>query len=301
MIPIPYSPLPTLKKIINYSIVETTKQTSWRNKVKKIAIALLCVVAAGMFFACQKKGAEGGDNSLQSILSKKKLIMGLDDSFPPMGFRNENNEIVGYDVDLAKEVAARIGIELVLQPIDWNAKEQELNTGEIDCIWNGFTITEQRKENLLFTPPYLKNAQVVVVKGNSPVATLSDLAGKTAGTQMGSSSVGAIDAAPEFKASLKEIVEYKDFLTALMDLDVGGIDAVVIDLVLANDNINRSGKNFRILGETLEDEEFGIGFRKNDKSLADKVWATLLEMAKDGTVARISTEWLGADISIIGK
>jgi polar amino acid transport system substrate-binding protein len=281
--------------------------------MKRIGMALLCaLLAAGSVFAGGKSdgtsagggGAQtggGGDKSLENILSKKKLIMGLDDSFPPMGYRNENNEIVGYDVDLAKEVAKRMGIELVLQPIDWNAKEQELNTGEIDCIWNGFTITDERKENLNFTPPYLKNAQVIVVKQDSPVQTLKDLAGKTSGTQTGSSSVEAIDGAPEFKASLKEIIEYKDFLTALMDLDVGGVDSIVIDLVVANDNINRSGKAFRILKETLGEEEFGIGFRKNDKLLADKVWATLLEMAKDGTVAKIAAKWLGADISIIGK
>jgi len=270
--------------------------------LKRIVFALLCaLIAAGTIFAGGKKDVAGGDNSLQSILDKKKLIMGLDDSFPPMGFRNEQNEIVGYDVDLAKEVAKRLGVDLVLQPIDWNAKEQELNTGEIDCIWNGFTITEERKKNLLFTPPYLKNAQVIVVKGSSPVNTLNDLAGKTAGTQAGSASIDALDDAPEFKASLKELVQYKDFLTALMDLDVGGTDAVVIDLVVANDNINRSGKNFRILNERLGEEEFGVGFRKNDKALTDRVWAILLDMAKDGTVAKIATEWLGADISIIGK
>ena len=270
--------------------------------MKKIIFAIVCIlIAAGTVFAFGKQDAEKADNSLQAIMSKKKLIMGLDDSFPPMGYRDENHEIVGYDVDLAKEVAKRLGIELILQPIDWAAKEQELNTGEIDCIWNGFTITEERKQNLLFTPPYLKNAQVIVVKGNSPVNSLADLKGKTAGTQAGSSSIEAIDDAPEFKASLKKIVEYQDFLTALMDLDVGGIDAVVIDLVVANDNINRSGKNFRILKESLGDEEFGIGFRKADKTLANKVWETLLAMAKDGTVAKISVKWLGADISIIGK
>jgi polar amino acid transport system substrate-binding protein len=260
-------------------------------------------MAAGMAVAGGRRdaGTAGADTSLDTILSRKRLVLGLDDSFPPMGFRDENNEIVGYDVDLAKEVSRRMGVELVLQPIDWNAKEQELNTGEIDCIWNGFTITEERKQNLLFTPPYLKNAQVIVVKGNSPVNTLADLTGKTVGTQMGSSSIDAIDDAPQFKAGLKEVVEYRDFLAALMDLDVGGTDAVVIDLVVANDNINRSGKDFRILTETLGEEEFGIGFRKNDRALADKVWTTLLEMAGDGTVARIATQWLGADISIIGK
>jgi len=259
------------------------------------------MVAGMVFGAGRSASSTGGDNSLQNIMNKKKLVMGLDDSFPPMGFRNERNEIVGYDVDLAKEVARRMGVELVLQPIDWAAKEQELNTFQIDCIWNGFTITEERKKNVLYTPPYLRNAQVIVVKGNSPVQSLRDLAGKTVGTQSGSSSVEAIDDTPEFKASLRNIVLYQDFLTALMDLDVGGIDGVVIDLVVANDNINRSGKPFRILRETLEDEEFGIGFRLGERALADKVWATLLEMARDGTVARIATQWLGADISIIGK
>ena len=270
--------------------------------MKRIVFTFVCVLlVAGAVFAGGKKETAGGDNSLQTVLNKKKFIMGLDDSFPPMGFRNESNEIVGYDVDLAKEVAKRIGVELVLQPIDWEAKEQELNTGEIDCIWNGFTITEERRKNVLYTPPYLRNAQVIVVKGDSPVNSMGDLAGKIAGTQAGSSSIEAIDGAPEFKASLREVVEYKDFLTALMDLDVGGIDAVVIDLVVANDNINRSGKNFRIIGDRLEEEEFGIGFRLGDKALCDKVWATLLDMAKDGTVAKITNQWMGADISIIGK
>jgi polar amino acid transport system substrate-binding protein len=270
-------------------------------KMKRITIALLCLLLAGTVFAGGNKDSGKGDNSLKNILDKKKLVMGLDDSFPPMGFRNEANEIVGYDVDLAKEVAKRMGVELVLQPIDWAAKEQELNTSQIDCIWNGFTITEERKKNLLFTPPYLRNAQVIVVKANSPVQRLGDLAGKTVGTQAGSASIEAIDDAPEFKANLKDLIEYKDFLTALMDLDVGGTDAVVIDLVVANDNINRSGKPFRILAENLGDEEFGVGFRLNDKALADKVQATLLEMAKDGTIAKIAVKWLGADISIVGK
>jgi polar amino acid transport system substrate-binding protein len=291
---------------LSYFPVLFSKNPVWffqEENMKRYGLLELCaLIAAGMaFVGCEKKAAGAGDDSLQKILDKKKLVLGLDDSFPPMGFRNEANEIVGYDVDLAKEVCARLGVELVLQPIDWNAKEQELNTGEIDCIWNGFTITEERKQALNFSPPYLKNAQVIVVKSNSPVQTLKDLAGKTAGTQAGSSSVDAIDDAPEFKASLKDVIEYKDFLTALMDLDVGGVDAIVIDLVVANDNINRSGKDFRILTETLGEEEFGIGFRKNDKALADKVWETLLAMAEDGTAAKISTQWLGADISIIGK
>ncbi|MDR1257548.1 MAG: transporter substrate-binding domain-containing protein, partial [Spirochaetaceae bacterium] len=154
--------------------------------MKKLMMAFLCLsvlAAAGSVVTCKKKTA--GDESLQKINAKQKFVLGLDDSFPPMGFRNENNEIVGYDVDLAKEVCSRLGWDLVLQPIDWNAKEQELATGEIDCIWNGFTITDERKEALLFSPPYLKNAQVIVVKQSSPINSLADLAGKRVGTQTG--------------------------------------------------------------------------------------------------------------------
>ncbi|MDR1868304.1 MAG: amino acid ABC transporter substrate-binding protein [Treponema sp.] len=258
------------------------------------------VMVAGLC-ASGRSATPGVDNSWNNVASKGKLILGLDDSFPPMGYRNEANDIVGYDVDLAKEAAKRLGVQLVLQPIDWNAKEQELNTGEIDCIWNGFTITEERKQALNFTKPYLKNAQVIVVKTDSPYQTLTDLAGKTAGLQAGSSSVDALEEAGAFKASLKNVIEYKDYLTALMDLDVGGADAIVIDLVVANDNIQRSGKPFRILNETLGAEEFGIGFRKNDIALADKVWGALEAMTADGTVAQITTRWFGSDISIIGK
>jgi polar amino acid transport system substrate-binding protein len=259
-------------------------------------IIFLCVCVALTLGACRKEqGKAQGDGG--------KFILGLDDSFPPMGFRDADNSIVGYDIDLAGEVCRRLGLDLITQPINWDAKEQELNTGKIDCIWNGFTITEERKQAILFTPPYLRNAQVVVVNGTSPVQKLSDLAGKSVGTQQGSSSVDAIDALPDFKKSLKggKPVEFKDFLSALMDLETGRLDAVVIDIVVAGYNIKQSGKDFRLLTETLGDESFGIGFRKDDTELEQKVWNTLLGMVKDGTVAQITATWFGDDISVIGE
>jgi polar amino acid transport system substrate-binding protein len=192
-------------------------------------------------------------------------------------------------------------VQLVPQPIDWNAKEQELNTGKIDCIWNGFTITDERKKALAFTKPYLRNAQVVVVKKSSGYATLASLKGKKVGLQAGSSAAGALEAAKEFRASLGEVVEFKDNLTALMDLDVRGVDAVVMDLILAEDNIKRSGKSYVILKETLAPEVFGVGFRKNDLALRDAVEGALEAMAKDGTLAAITTRWFGSDISVVGK
>jgi polar amino acid transport system substrate-binding protein len=283
--------------------------------VRLLKEALLCAFA--LFFAVGSVYAGGNkdsgaskaapasatvsDQSLQKVLDKGKFVLGLDDSFPPMGFRDDKNNIVGYDIDLAREACKRMGVELVCQPIDWSAKEQELATGEIDCIWNGFTITAERKQNLLFTPPYLKNAQVVVVDGPSSYKTLADLAGKSVGVQSGSSAEDALNNAADFKKSLKQVIEYKDNLTALMDLETGGIQAVVMDLIVANDSIHRSGKDFRILGESLAPEEYGVAFRKGDKALEEKVWSELLAMQADGTVAAISKKWLGADLSIIGK
>lgn len=265
--------------------------------------AMLAILALG-FTGCSKSdegSTAGTDRSLEQIKDKGKLVLGLDDAFPPMGYRNENNEIVGYDIDLAKEVAKRLGVELVLQPIDWNAKEQELNTGKIDCIWNGFTITEERTKNIAFTRPYLKNAQVLVVKNTAPYQTLADLKGKTIGLQAGSSAAEALDAAADFKASLKDVVEFKDNLTALMDLEIGGVDGVIMDLIVANDNIKRAGKDFRVLEESLAAEDYGVGFRKNDLALRDAVQAALEAMAKDGTLASITTQWFGSDISVVGK
>jgi polar amino acid transport system substrate-binding protein len=262
--------------------------------MKRILFAALCLAALDT-------NARAADTSLSAVKQKGKLVLGLDDSFPPMGFRNEDNQIVGYDIDVAKEVAKRLGVQLQPQAIDWNAKEQELNTGKIDCIWNGFTITEERKQAMLFTRPYLRNAQVVVVKKGAPYATLASLKGKKVGLQAGSSAAGALEGAKDFRASLKQVVEFKDNLTALMDLQARGVDAVVMDLIVAEDNIKRSGKPYSVLGESLAPEVFGVGFRKSDVALRDAVQGALEAMAKDGALARVTTKWFGSDISVVGK
>lgn len=270
--------------------------------MKKLGIVAMVLLAAGMAFAGGSKETQAqSDESLDKVLKAKKFVLGLDDSFPPMGFRDENNEIVGFDIDVAREVCKRLGVELVCQPIDWNSKEQELNTGKIDCIWNGFTITDERKQNMEFSDPYVNNAQVVVVKKDAEENALSDFKGKKIGVQAGSSAQQAIDDSPDFKNGLSEIVEYKENLTALMDLEAGGVDGVVMDLIVANDNINRSGKPFRILDESLAPESYGVGFRKGDVALCNAVNDQMIAMAKDGTMAEIATKWFGADITVIGK
>ena len=262
--------------------------------MKRVVLAAVCLAAL-------HTTALAADTSLQAVKQEGKLVLGLDDSFPPMGFRNDDNQIVGYDIDVAREVARRLGVQLAPQPIDWNAKEQELNTAKIDCIWNGFTITDERKQVMAFTKPYLKNAQVVVVKKGSGYTTLASLKGKKVGLQAGSSAADALNGAKDFKASLKQVVEFKDNLTALMDLEARGVDAVVMDLVVADYNIKKSGKGYAVLGESLSPELFGVGFRKNDLSLRDAVQGALEALAKDGTLAKLATKWFGSDISVVGK
>ena len=237
--------------------------------------------------------------SWEKVKEKGELIMGLDDSFPPMGFRDDSNNIVGYDVDLAQEVATRLGVKLKLQPINWDTKEQELNTGNIDCIWNGFTITDERKENILFSQPYMKNQQVIVVLANSKFNTLADLKGKSLALQAASSAADALDSKADFKATLKEVVQLKDNNLCLMDLKTGNVDAVAMDEIVARYYIQMKSEKYRVLDEGLTKEEYGIGFRKADTQLMNKVNDTLKEMAGDGKMAEISNKWFGKDISTI--
>ncbi|MBQ2049172.1 MAG: amino acid ABC transporter substrate-binding protein [Spirochaetales bacterium] len=268
--------------------------------MKKIITIMLALLCMGSLFATGAKEF-GPDESLEYIKGKGNLILGLDDSFPPMGYRDENNEIVGFDIDVAREVCSRLGVLLVLQPIDWNAKEQELATKQIDCIWNGFTVTEERKKTLTFSDPYVNNAQVVIVLNDSPYQTLDDLKGKTVGLQAGSSAADALEDSPEFKASIKGVVELKDNLTALMDLEAGGCDAVIMDLLVANYAIKQSAKPMRILKQGLAQEEYAVGFRLGENALATAVNNAMKAMVADGTMANIANKWFGADITVIGK
>lgn len=267
--------------------------------MKKLVLIAAAVLAVLCVSGCKKQ--QKADNSLEELLSRKVFVLGLDDSFPPMGFRNADNEITGFDIDLAKGVAERLGVEFKAQPIDWDAKEMELSTGKIDCIWNGLTITPERQEALAFTKPYLNNDQVLVVRKDSGIKSLADATGKKVGAQNGSSAQDAIEANPEFKKSLKDVVLFRENLTALNDLETRGVDAVVMDSVVASYDIAQSGKPLEIVEESLSKEAYGVAFRKNDLKLCEAVQKTLEDMAKDGTVEAISKKWFGADITVIGK
>ncbi len=263
---------------------------------KNLLTFILLGMAAFLIAGC---GESDKDNSWEKVEKRGEFVLGLDDSFPPMGFRDENGTIVGFDVDIAKEVCSRLDIELKLQPINWDAKEQELNSGKIDCIWNGFTITEERKNNLLFTEPYMKNRQVLIVAAGATFKTQADLKGKKLGLQAGSSAADALNSAADFKASLKEVVEFDDNMTALMDLEKGGIDVVLMDEIVARFYIQNKNKQYQVIDDELASEEYGIGFRKKDQKLMEKFQETLDAMAKDGKLAEISTQWFAKDITTI--
>ena len=266
-------------------------------KIKSILALVLALALCTVSFA-----ALAEDASLQNVLDKSKLILGFDASFPPMGFTDENGDYVGFDIDVAKEVAARLKVELVLQPIDWNAKDLELNSGNIDCIWNGMTVTPERAESMSLSIPYLNNAQVLCVLKDSPIKTIADMAGKTLALQSGSSAAEAVAANADLLASLKGApVEYADNVMALLDLDNGGVDAVALDVIVANYYIAKKNANYRVLDEQLAPEQYAVGFRKADVALTDAVNQTLIAMAKDGKLGEISTEWFASDVTIVAQ
>lgn len=260
--------------------------------MKKIII-LVTIAFAICFISCKKSVNNAVDNSLNELKERGEFVLGLDDSFPPMGFRNEAGEIVGFDIDIAKELATRLGVNFKATPIDWDAKEMELSTGKIDCIWNGFTATKEREAVLSLTQPYWANKQVLVVKNTSNITSLSDMAGKRAGVQTGSSAQEAIANNEDFAKSLLEQVMFKDNVTALNDLDIGGVDGVVMDSVVAEYSILETGKPFVIVGEPLSLESYVVAFRKEDIALRDAVDEILLQMKEDGTIPQISSKWFG--------
>ena len=267
--------------------------------MKKIIYAAILAAAVLAMTGCKKSQKKEGADAVSALKTRGVFVLGLDDSFPPLGFRSDDNEIVGYDIDLAKEVAKRLGVDFRAQPIDWDAKEMELETGKIDCIWNGFTITEERKNALSFTEAYLNNDQILVVRADSGINSLADMKGKIVGIQSGSSAQEAVDDNPKFAASISKTIMYKDNITALNDLDIGGVDGVVMDSVVANYSIAQTKKPFKVINESLANEGYGVGFRKTEPELRDAVWNTLKEMKADGTVTAISQKWFGRDISTI--
>lgn len=253
-------------------------------KKKSVVILVLVLLVSTIVGCTQQESSSKGE----------EFVIGLDDTFAPMSFRNEQNEIVGFDVDLAKEVAKRNGWNIRFQPIDWAMKEAELNSGNIDMIWNGYTITDERKEKVNFTDAYLTNSQIIVILSDSDIDEIDDLKNKTVATQAESSSLDAARKLDGFIESLKDgkIIEYSTFNEVFNDLESGRTDAIIVDEVLARYYINNKGEGlYKVLDENLGIEEYGVGVRKEDEELLEKLNITLEEMKNDGTDDEIYSMW----------
>lgn len=228
------------------------------------------------------------------------LIVGFDQDFPPMGFMGDDGEYTGFDLELAQEAAKRLGLEYKPQPIAWDAKDMELESGNIDCIWNGFTMTG-REDGYTWSEPYMENSQVFVVAGDSGIKSQADLAGKVVECQVDSSAEAALKEVPDLTATFAQLLTTANYNTAFMDLEQGAVDAIAMDVVVAGYQISQRNADFVILEDSLAAEEYAIGFKKGNTELKDKVQGALEEMAADGTLKTISEKWFGKDITTIGK
>lgn len=258
------------------------------NNIKRMLIILLMLsMAAGIFTACSS--SKNTDNS-------GKFTVGFDAEFPPYGYKDDNGEYVGFDLDLAQAVCDKNGWTLVKQPIDWDSKDMELNSGTIDCIWNGFTMTGREKD-YTWSSAYIDNSQVVIVKSDTQINNLSDLAGKVVAVQSDSSALAAFtgeDASEsniQLAKSFSSLQQVGDYNSAFMNLESGSVDAICMDIGVAGYELKARGNSFRMLSEHVSSEEYGIGFKKGNTKLRDQVQETLNEMLADGTFMDIAKKW----------
>ena len=251
--------------------------------------------AMGLFLLAGCGAGDTSDSSAASTTAEKeKLVVGLDETFAPMGFRDENNEIVGFDVDLAKEVGKRIGAEMVFQPIDWSMKETELNTGNIDMIWNGYAVTPERAEKVLLSDTYMEDHSIIVVLKDSDIKTKADLEGKIVSTQQSSSIVAAIEADPSgiYDKLGGELVLYPSNNNSFSDLEAGRVDAVVVGEVYGRYYIKQTGKDiYRVLDDNFGSDEMAVAFKLGNTDLQKRVNDALKEMKNDGTFDEIYDKW----------
>ncbi len=288
---------------------------------KLLAFLLSGLLAASAAGCAQAPGAQsssaagpaaaassGADSSWEKVKSSGQLVLGLDKAFPPMGFVDtKTGQLVGFDIDMAREACKRLGIALKLQPIDWENKTAELNNGNVDCLWNGFSKTAERAQQFNLSIPYMKNNQIILVKSGSAYKGLESLKGRTVGVQSDSSAESALNdqANATFKNSLKQIVKIDDYSKAVMEMQNGTIDAIAIDEVVARYYLTNNAGAYAVLQDasgkdvSLAVEDYVVGFRKDDASLKEKIEGALRDMAKDGTAAKISQKWFGKNVITI--
>ena len=271
---------------------------------KRLAMVLaVTLLAMTVFAGCGSKDNSSDKSSKKEYTEKKsgdKFTVGFDQDFPPMGFVGDDGKYTGFDLELAQEVCKRQGWKFVPKPIAWDSKDAELKSGGIDCIWNGFTM-DGREDKYTWSKPYLNNEQVFVVRKDSGIKSEKDLEGKVVDVQTDSSAQAALKDKADLLSTFGNLEVVADYNTGLMNLESGSADAVAMDTVVAAYQIEKRKADFIILDYEIAAEEYGVGFAKGNKAVRDQVESTLEEMAKDGTMAKISKKWFKKDITIIGK
>ena len=261
---------------------------------KKIFAALLIMMIAITGIAVAE------DNSLQAIIDKGTFILGLDDSFPPMGFRDENNEIVGFDIDLAKEVASRMGVAVEFQPIDWTGKEMELSSKRVDCLWNGMSATPARQESMALTAKYLNNMlRIASFDASINIKSAADLANYKIGIQGDSAALEVVMAHPDYASFAANIIEYPTYDEAMLDMQAGRVQVIVVDQVLSDYKNSKLETKMVYSDFNFGDDFYAIGCRKGDVELAAKITEAIKTLIDNGKAAEISQKWFGQNVVIL--
>lgn len=260
-----------------------------KKSVLTVGMIVLAVLFASSAFAA-------GDGSWERVKKAGVLKIGIDDAFPPMEFRNDKNELTGFDIEASRELGKRLGIKIEHIPTVWDTVILSLKAKKFDVVWSTMSITAEREKEIAFTKPYIMEKQVIVVKaGNAKIKGLKDLdAGTVVGVQLGSTSEEAL---AKLNKKFKEIKKYDKNTDAFMDLKIGRIDALAVDELVGRYYLSQKPGEYAVLPESLLSEPIGIGLRKEDVSLKNKIQKTLDGMFKDGTMKKISIKWFGDDIT----
>lgn len=271
--------------------------------MKKTLAMLLCgAMTMALLVGCGKTAddasAATSDADAAATTERTTFVVGFDAEYPPYGYMDDNGEYTGFDLELAQAVCDMEGWELTKTPIDWDSKDMELNSGSIDCIWNGFTMNG-REDAYTWSDPYCDNSQVIVVAKDSGINTLEDLAGKTVGVQAASAALDVLSDEEQQKAladTFGTLQQFSDYNSAFSELLAGSLDAIAIDIGVANYQIESRGDGYVILPETLNSEQYGVGFKLGNEELRDIVNADLKKLAEDGTVAELAEKYGISDL-----
>ncbi|KXT78663.1 amino acid ABC transporter substrate-binding protein [Streptococcus sp. DD13] len=270
--------------------------------MKKLLSLIMAGLATVLLVACGQSSSATNSDNWSNYEKNKSITIGFDNTFVPMGFEEKDGSYAGFDIDLANAVFAKYGITVKWQPIDWDMKESELNKGTIDLIWNGYSATDERREKVLFTDPYMKNEQVLVTKKSSGISTVDGMSGKSLGAQAGSSGYADFAANPAIlkdKVANNEANQYQTFNEALIDLKNDRIDGLLIDRVYANYYLEKEGilNDYNVFSAGFETESFAVGARKADKTLVSKINQAFKDLYAEGKFQEISKKWFGDDVS----